>query len=57
MLQEGDHRHQGMAVQAFPGSPFEVIQPQFLRQLLVGVLADPAGLEGGCQGSQVGGLC
>ena len=43
MLQkgEGEHRHECMAVKALPGSPFEVVEPKFLFQLLMGLLANP----------------
>ena len=39
MLQkgEGEHRHECMAVKALPGSPFEVVEAEFLFQLLVGL--------------------
>ena len=49
MLQEGEgeHRHECMAVKALPGSPFEVVEPKFLFQLLMGLLADPSCLDGG----------
>ena len=43
----GDHDHQGMPVQADPGSAFEMVQPEFLLELLVRLLADPSGLDGG----------
>ena len=38
MLQEGEgeHRHERMAVETLPGSPFEVIEAKFLFQLLMG---------------------
>ena len=47
MLQEGvgNHRHEGMAVEAMPGSSFEVIEIEFFLQLLMGLLADPARLD------------
>lgn len=43
-LQEGvgHHRHQGMAVKSGPGSSLEVIQPQLLFELLMGLFAYPA---------------
>ena len=31
-----------MAVKALPGSPFEVVEPKFLFQLLMGLLANPS---------------
>ncbi len=56
MLQEGEgeHRHERMAVETLPGSPFEVIEAKFLFQLLMGLLANPSGLDGGSQGAQIG---
>ena len=38
----GHHRHQGMAVKSGPGSSLEVIQPQLLFELLMGLFAYPA---------------
>jgi hypothetical protein len=54
MLEEGigNHRHEGVAVQPVPGSPFEVVEPEFLLQLLMSLLADPAGLDGGGEVAQ-----
>src|SRR6187431_3220067 len=56
MLEEGvsDHRHKRMTVKALPGSAFEVIKTEFFFQLLVSLLANPARLNGGRQGAQVG---
>ena len=56
MLQEGEgeHRHERMAVETLPGSPFEVIEAKFLFQLLMGLLANPSCLDGGRQGTQTG---
>ena len=56
MLQkgEGEHRHECMAVKALPGSPFEVVEPKFLFQLLMGLLANPSSLDSGSQGAQIG---
>jgi len=34
-------------MQAAPGSPFEVIEAKFLLELLMGLLAEPARLNGG----------
>lgn len=34
-----------MAMKSGPGSPFEVIQPQFLLELLMRLFADPARLD------------
>ena len=55
MLQEGvgNHRHEGMAVEAMPGSSFEVIETEFFLQLLMGLLADPSRLDCGSQVAQV----
>ena len=49
MLQEGvsDHRHQRMTVKAVPGSSLEVIKPEFLFQLLMGLFANPSGFDRG----------
>ena len=51
MLQEGEgeHRHECMAVKALPGSPFEVVEPKFFFQLLMGLLANPSSLDSGSQ--------
>ena len=56
MLEEGisDHCHQRMAVKALPGSSLEVIEAEFLFQLLMGLLANPSRLDGGRQGAQLG---
>ena len=51
---EGEHRHERMAVETLPGSPFEVIEAKFLFQLLMGLLANPSCLDGGRQGTQTG---
>ena len=55
MLEEGvsDHRHERMTVKALPGASLEVVEAEFLFQLLMGLLADPARLDGGSQGAQV----
>ena len=55
MLEEGvgDHRHEGMTVEALPGSALEVIEAEFFFQLLVSLLANPSRLDGGRQGAQV----
>src|SRR6195256_5760009 len=57
MLKEGerDHCHERMAVKALPGSSLEVVEAEFLFQLLMGLLANPSRLDGGGQGSQAGG--
>jgi len=44
---EGDQRHERVPVQAGPGAALEVVEPEFLLQLLVPLLAYPAGLDGG----------
>src|SRR3954453_18022785 len=48
MLKEGigDHRHEGMTVKAMPGSSLEVIETEFLFQLLMGLFTNPARLDG-----------
>ena len=51
---ESDHRHEGVAAKSLPGSPFEVIEAEFLFQLLMGLLANPSCLDGGGQGAQIG---
>ena len=54
MLQkgEGEHRHECMAVKALPGSPFEVVEPKFLFQLLMGLLANPRPGRGAVQAGE-----
>lgn len=51
---EGEHRHECMAVKALPGSSFEVVEPKFLFQLLMGLLANPSCLDSRSQGAQIG---
>jgi hypothetical protein len=48
MLEEGvgDHCHEGVAVKPLPGSSFEVIKPKLFLELLMGLFADPARLDG-----------
>ena len=46
-IEEGDHAHKSVAMQTAPGSPFEVIEAKFLLELLMGLLAEPARLDGG----------
>ena len=46
-IEEGDHAHKSVAMQTAPGSPFEVIEAKFLLELLMGLLAEPARLNGG----------
>src|SRR5215203_2813223 len=45
-IEEGDHTHESVAMQTAPGSPFEVIEAKFLLELLMGLLAEPARLDG-----------
>jgi hypothetical protein len=47
-LQEGerDHAHEGVSVKSLPRSPLEVIEAELFLQLLMSLLADPAGLDG-----------
>lgn len=48
-LQEGicDHRHEGMAMETGPGSPFKMVEAKLFLQLLMGLFANPARLDGG----------
>jgi hypothetical protein len=48
VLQEGvsNHRYEGVTVKAMPGPPLEVIETEFLFQLLMRLLADPSRLDG-----------
>jgi hypothetical protein len=50
---EGDHRHEDVAVQAGPGAALEVIEAEFLLQLLMRLLAGPARLDGSRQDLQL----
>ena len=52
MLEEGisDHCHESMTVKTLPGSSLEVVEAEFLFQLLMRLLADPSRLDGGGQG-------
>ena len=43
----GDHGHQGVSVQPGPGSTFEVVEAEFLLELLMRLLADPSGFDRG----------
>ena len=49
MLEEcvSDHGHERMTMKALPGSSLEVIKPEFLFQLLMGLFANPSRLDGG----------
>lgn len=40
-----DHCHQGVSMQARPGSTFEVIEAEFFLELLMRLFADPSGLD------------
>ena len=55
MLEErvGDHGHERMTVKALPGPSLEVVEAEFLLQLLMGLLANPSCLDGGGQTAQV----
>src|SRR3546814_13391564 len=41
-----DHRHEGMAMKTCPCSPFKMVETEFFLELLMGLLADPARLDG-----------
>jgi hypothetical protein len=45
----GDHRHQCVPVQSHPGSSFEMVEPKLLFELLMGLFADPPGLDRGSE--------
>ena len=49
MLEEcvSNHGHERMTVEALPGSSLEVIKPEFLFQLLMGLFAKPSGFDRG----------
>src|ERR1700756_5330835 len=51
---ERDAGHERVSVQAGPGSPLEVVAPEFLLELLVRLLADPTSLDRRGQMSQRG---
>jgi hypothetical protein len=55
MLEEGigDHCHERVTVKTLPGSSLEVIEAEFLFELLMRLLADPSRLDGSSQGAQV----
>ena len=55
MLEErvGDHRHQRMTMKAVPRPSLEVVETEFLLQLLMGLLANPSCLDGRGQAAQV----
>src|SRR6202453_492108 len=50
----GDHRYERVAVQAMPGAAFEVVEAKFFLELLVGLLADPSGLDRGGERLEAG---
>ncbi len=43
-----------MTVKALPGSPLEVVEAEFLFQLLMTLFANPSRLDGGGQAAKVG---
>ena len=53
---EGEHRHERMAVETLPGSPFEVIEAKFLLKLLMRLLTNPSGFDRGgeCLEARIG---
>ena len=55
MLEEcvSNHRHQRMTMKAVPRSSLEVIETEFLLQLLMSLLADPSCLDRCSQAAQV----
>ena len=55
-LEEGvsDHGHQGVSVQPGPGSALEVVEAEFLLELLMRLLADPTRLDGRGERLQIG---
>ena len=55
MLEErvSNHRHQRMTMKAVPRPSLEVVEPEFLLQLLMGLLANPSCLDRRSQAAQV----
>ena len=55
MLEEcvSDHGHERVTMEALPGSSLEVIKPEFLFQLLMGLFANPSGFDRGSQRAQL----
>ena len=51
---EGEHRHERMTVEALPRSALEVVETEFLFQLLMGLFTNPSRLDGCGQGAQAG---
>jgi len=43
----GDHGHQGVSVYPGPGSAFEVVEAEFLLELLMRLLTDSSGFDRG----------
>src|SRR5260370_7957234 len=56
MVKEGvsDHGHQGVAMKASPRSALEMIEAEFFLELLVRLLAGPAGLDRRGEGFEIG---
>ena len=48
-----NHRHQRMTMKAVPRPSLEVVEAEFLLQLLMSLLADPSRLYGRSQAAQV----
>ena len=55
ILEKGvsNHCHERVTVKPVPRSSLEVIETEFLLQLLMGLFANPTGFDGGCQAAQV----
>ncbi len=51
---EGDHRHERMPMKALPGSSFEMVETEFLFELLMGLLTNPPRFYGGGQSARTG---
>ena len=51
---EGEHRHERMTVEALPRSALEVVETEFLFQLLMCLFTNPSRLHGCGQGAQAG---
>lgn len=47
---EGDHAHESVSMKSLPSSSLEVIKAELFLELLVSLLADPAGLDWTCNG-------
>ena len=49
MLEEcvSDHSHERVTMKALPGSSLEVVEPEFLFQLLMGLFANPSRFDRG----------